>query len=190
MICPVCQHSAIPSLATTCPVCDANLVGIKLLDALEDQYVDTVKEKVALEGAQVQQKIEYEAQLKKKNKRNNWLLFFLFLVSLGYYFLGQPTQKEIPPVIVQATDSIDVYKDRLIETEKELESIHQKLAVIKSTQNIREIEYIVKKGDMLFDLGLLFYNDSPAWYQIALDNKIYDIKGLPIGDTLKIKYRE
>ena len=40
MICPVCQHTAIPSLATICPNCSANLVGIKLLDALEDQYVE------------------------------------------------------------------------------------------------------------------------------------------------------
>lgn len=56
--------------------------------------------------------------------------------------------------------------------------------------DIREIKYKVKEGDMLYDLGILFYNDTAAWYQIALDNKIYDIRGLPKGDTISIKYRD
>ena len=49
---------------------------------------------------------------------------------------------------------------------------------------------MVKKGDTLNELAKLFYNDSTAWYQIALDNKVYDIRGLPVGDTIVLKYRE
>jgi len=190
MTCPVCEHTNIPSLVTTCPSCDTNLVGIKLLDALEDQYVDTVKAKVALEGDQIQDKIDYQKTLKKKNKRSNLLLFLLLLLPIWYYFFGQPKQEIIPISTVPSFDSLNFYKEKLLEKEVALTTVNQELTAISATKNIRTLEYVVKKGDMLFDLGLLFYNDSTAWRQIALDNKIYDIRGLPVGDTLEINYRE
>ena len=190
MTCPICGHTNIPSLATSCPNCATNLVGIKLLDALENQYVATVKAKVALEGAQIQDRIEYQKALKKKNKWNNWLLFLLFLLPILYYFFGQPKQEIMPTSNVPTSDSLNIYKEKLMEKEVALVTANQELRAINNTLNIRTIEYVVKKGDMLFDLGLLFYNDSTAWRQIALDNKIYDTRGLPVGDTLKINYRE
>lgn len=190
MNCPVCQHINVPSLATTCPNCSASLVGIKLINALEDQYVETVKAKVALEGEQIQSKKVYEATLRKKNRRINGLLFLLFLLPLTYYFFGQPQPKVITTPNLALRDSLDQIIVELAETEKELALKNQKLTIIKKTQNIRELEYVVQEGDVLYDLGVLFYNDTTAWYQIALDNKIYDIKGLPIGDTLKIIYRD
>ena len=189
MNCPVCRHPNIPSLATICPNCATNLVGIKLLDALEDQYVETVKSKVALEGEQLQSSIEYAQNIKKKNKRIKGLLFLLLLLPLLYYFFGRPEPERIVAPDLAYLDSLTIYKNKLAEKDAALATINQALTTIKGTQNIREIEYVVKKGDMLYDLGVLFYNDTIAWYQIALDNKIYDIKGLPIGDTLKIKFR-
>ncbi len=190
MNCPVCRHLNIPSLATTCPNCATNLVGIKLLDALEDQYVETVKSKVAIEGEKLQSSIEYAQNLKKKNRRINGLLFLLFLLSLLYYFFGRPEPQKNVIVDLKYLDSLTIYKNKFAEKEAALTTVHQQLTSIKTTQNIRELTYVVKKGDILYDLGVLFYNDTTAWYQIALDNKIYDIKGLPIGDTLKIKYRD
>ncbi len=190
MICPVCQHDAVPSLATICPNCSANLVGIKLLDALEDQYVETLKSKVALEGAQIQKRIAHEQALKKKRRRINSLLFLLFLLPLAYYCFGRPKPEIIASPNLELLDSLDRYKNKLSKTETDLVLKTQQLAKIKSTHNVREITYVVKKGDRLYDLGILFYNDTTAWYQIAIDNKIYDIKGLPVGDTLTIKYRD
>lgn len=190
MICPICQHTPIPSLATTCPSCNATLLGIKLLDALEDQYVETVKAKIALEGEQVQKEIEYHQALKKKNRRINRLLFLLFLLPILYYFFGRPEPKTIVSPNTQMIDTLDRYKQMLAEKELMLEDLNRQLVTIQHTQHIREIQYVVKKGDRLYDLGVLFYNDTTAWYQIALDNKIYDIKGLPVGDTLRIKYRD
>ncbi len=190
MICPVCQHSPIPFLATICPSCNASLLGIKLLDALEEQYVETVKVKVALEGELIQKKIEYQQVLKKKNSRINYLLFLLFLLPMFYYFFGRSEPKTITAPNTQMTDTLDRYKQELAEKVLILEDLNRQLVTIQHTQHVREIQYVVKKGDRLYDLGILFYNDTTAWYQIALDNKIYDIKGLPIGDTLTIKYRD
>jgi len=189
MICPVCQQSNIPALATVCPSCDANLLGIKLLDALEEKYVETVKAKVALEGEQVQKKIEYQQVLKKKSSRIRNLFFLLFLLPILYYFFGRTKPKTITPSVVQVTDSLDSYKKELTEKELALETLNQQLIAIRSTQHVREIQYVVKEGDRLYDLGVLFYNDTTAWHQIAVDNNIYDVKGLPVGDTLQIKYR-
>lgn len=189
MNCPVCQHLNIPSLATTCPICASNLVGIKLLDALEDQYVETVKSKVALEGEKLQNSIEYAQNIKKKTRRIRGLLFLLFLLPLLYYFFGRSEPKEIVTTEPKYLDSLTIYKDKLAEKNAALTTLNQQLVTIKETQNIKEINYVVKEGDILYDIGVLFYNDTTAWYQIALDNKIYDIKGLPVGDTLKIKFR-
>lgn len=190
MTCPVCKHPNIPSLATICPNCATNLLGVKLLDVLEERYIETVKAKVALEGAQIQQKKDYERVLKKKNRNIKRLFLLLFLLPVLYYFFGRPEPQIISPPVVQATDTLDRYKKMLAEKEAALAKIQAQLTTIQSTQHIREIQYVVNKGDMLYDLGLLFYNDTTAWYQIALDNKVYDMKGLTIGDTLTIKFRD
>ena len=190
MICPVCQYEPIPSLTTTCPSCNASLLGIKLIDVLEERYVETMKAKVALEGEQLQKKNDYHQVLKKKSRRINSLLFLLFLLPILYYCFGRPTPKIIPSPNTQIIDTLERYKQTLAEKELILEDLNRQLSTIQRTQSVREIQYVVKKGDRLYDLGVLFYNDTTAWYQIALDNKIYDIKGLPVGDTLRIKYRD
>ena len=190
MICPVCQQAHIPSLATTCPSCKASLLGIKLLDALEEKYVDTAKANVALEGEQVQKKIAYERALKKKNRQVRGLFFLVCLLPFLYYLMKPDKPKVVHAPVIITMDTLDWYKKTLTEKELALDKLKQQLLSIQSTQEIREIEYIVKKGDRLYDLGILFYNDTSAWYQLALDNKIYDVRGLPIGDTLRIKYRD
>jgi len=190
MICPVCQHANIPSLTTTCPSCSTSLLGIKLLDGLEEKYIETVKEKVALEGEMLQKKIDYHKALKKKNRWIRNLLFLLFMLPILYCFFCRNEPKIITPTVASIRDTIDIYRQELAEKEIALDTIRKRLQTIQSTQHIRELKYIVKEGDLLFDLGLLFYNDKTAWYQIALDNNIYDVKGLTIGDTLLIKYRD
>jgi len=164
-------------------------MGFKLIDVLEEQYVETMKAKVALEGEQLQKKNDYHQVLKKKNRRINSLLFLLFLLPILYYCFGRSTPKIIPSPNTQIIDTLERYKQTLADKELILEDLNRQLSTIQRTQYVREIQYVVKKGDRLYDLGVLFYNDTTAWYQIALDNKIYDIKGLPVGDTLRIKYR-
>lgn len=190
MICPICHHKEIPILVTNCPNCDANLVGIKMLEALEEQYVEVLKKKVNLEGDIIQQRKGLEQELRAKNKRNNWLWLLLFLTPFLYYFCGRTSPKEVEKIVEIESDSLKIYKQILLEKEAELIDLKESLDDLEKTQNIRELKYVVKKGDILNELGKLFYNDSLAGYQIAKDNKIYDVRGLPIGDTLTIKYRQ
>lgn len=191
MTCPTCKLENIPSLVTKCPNCATNLVVFKKLAAMEDKYVESAKRVVELEGNLLQGKKEFQQQLRKKSKWNSFLWFLLFLLPLLYYFFGKPAQKEI---VVEPTNQIDsittIYQEKLAGKTTEISELNKTIDAIQGAKVKRELKYVVKKGDILNDLGKLFYNDSTAWYQIALDNKIYDVRGLPVGDTLTIKYRE
>lgn len=191
MTCPTCEQENIPALITKCPNCSTNLVVYKKLAAMEEKYIESAKNVVALEGDLLQGKKEFQRQLNKKKRWNSLLWFLLFLLPVLYYFYGRPVEKE---VVVQSTQQLDsmeaIYQEKLNLKESELVELNEQFAAVQNAKVVRELIYVVKKGDVLHDLGLLFYNDSTAWYQIALDNQIYDIRGLPIGDTLTIKYRE
>ncbi len=190
MTCPVCNHESIPSLATVCPSCSSNLVGLKLLNTLEEQYVDLVKDKMEMAGSHFHENKVYEQRLARKKKWNLLLWMLLLALPLGYYFCGpQKIKKETAPTVLQ-NDSLEIYKNRVAENEIEIMALNRQLRAIESTMDVREIKYKVKEGDLLYDLGILFYNDTAAWYQIALDNKIYDVRGLPKGDTISIKFRD
>ena len=190
MICPICKYEPIPALATICPNCSSNLVGLKLLKTLEEQYVDTVKNKVEQEGKQVQQVKILEQQLTRKKRINTLLWLLLLSIPLVYYFCATKKPINTTPKVVVQNDSLELYKQRTAEQEIDITALTRQLRAIESTMNVREIKYEVKEGDILFDLGVLFYNDTTAWYQIALDNKIFDVRGLPEGDTISIKYRD
>lgn len=190
MTCPNCQQENIHALYTKCPSCATNLVAYKKLAAMEEKYIETAKTVVALEGELLQGKKEYEQQLKKKGRWNFLLGCMLLLVPFLCYFFYQPPPIEVVAKPVDAVDSIQLYQTKLVEKEEQINQLQQTLADIQGAKVRRELKYVVKKGDILNELGKLFYNDSTAWYQIALDNKIYDIRGLPVGDTLTIKYRE
>lgn len=192
MTCPVCKNKAVSSSDTKCLNCSTSLLGMKLYYDMEDQFLDLKKEKIRLEGNLVQQKNQYEAILKKNRKRHNrrWL-FLSLLVPLGLYLLidnNEPQLGFMDNTIQQ--DSIRLLQHTLMAKESELIELNRQLSAIKTTKVRKELKYVVKKGDTLNELAKLFYNDSTAWYQVALDNKIYDIRGLPIGDTIVLKYRE
>lgn len=190
MTCPVCKYESIPTLTTYCPNCASSLIGIILIDTLEEQYIDLVKDKIETEGKQIQQNKIYEQRIERKKKWNLLLLTLLVaLPFLYYFFVPSKTVKETPPTVLQK-DSLDIYKKRVADNEIEINALNRQLRAIEGTMDVREIKYKVKEGDRLYDLGILFYNDTAAWYQIALDNKIYDIRGLPKGDSINIKYRD
>lgn len=190
MKCPICQYDKIPTLVTHCPNCDVSLVSFKMVDALEEQYVEVVKTKVNLDGDIIQQRKSFEQELKNKNKQKKWLVFLLLLLPFLYYFFGRTPPKETEKIVEIENDSLKIYKEMLLQQSEELKELEQTVNAFQRTRNIRELKYIVKKGDILNDLGKLFYNDSLAGYQIAKDNRIFDVRGLPIGDTLSIRYRE
>jgi nucleoid-associated protein YgaU len=149
-----------------------------------------VKSNVDLDGNLIQQKKNLEAALRKKNKRNNWLLFFLFLIPLLSYFYFNRTPDIIEKKVVVNNDSLSIYKEQLLRTQTKNMELSRQIKAIEGTRKVRQLKYVIKEGDILNDLGKLFYNDSLAWYQIAIDNHIYDVRGLPIGDTLIMNYRE
>lgn len=97
MTCPVCKHESIPSLVRVCPNCSSSLVGLVLLDTLEEQYVDILKGKMKMEGKQIQQNKIYEQQIARKKKWNLLLLTLLLALPLLYYFCApnKPLKKKL-----------------------------------------------------------------------------------------------
>lgn len=171
-----------------CPSCNSNLLGFKLIDNLEDKYIESHKKIVNLEGKVIQSDKEIEAITRKKNKTIGYLATALLLLIplLLYVFWSKKETPPAPPIVEKVklveSDSLDHYK-------QELQSAREALQHLQSTVNVRSINYQVEKGNTLHELGKLFFNDSLAGFQIAIDNKIFTPRKLPAGDTIKINYR-
>ena len=191
MTCPVCKNKGISVLATNCPNCATNLIGLKMYHNLEEHYIDLKKEKIRIEGNLAQQKVQYEAILKKKKKRFNRQRWILLLLPIAlFFFFNNYTIPALMSTRTSQQDSLLLIKTTLASRDSQLVELNHQLKTVKGTKVKKELKYVVKKGDTLNELAKLFYNDSTAWYQIALDNKVYDIRGLPVGDTIVLKYRE
>ena len=114
----------------------------------------------------------------------------MILLSILFFLWNYNQPRKIVTPIATHQDSLKLLNVKVKNKEEVIAQLNQELTTIRGTKIKRELKYIIKKDDTLFELAKLFYNDSTAWYQIALDNKIYDVRGLPIGDTLTLKYRE
>ena len=190
MNCPVCNYSNIVNSTVKCPNCQTNLTSFKTAHALAKADVDLRQEKSALVQEMEEQSIAYEAKIQKKNNIIGWMTIgFLSLVALAF-FLGFRSFKAQKMLVQKQRSSLKIHENSISDYEKQIKELSTKLNRLEQTRSVRELKYKVKKGDVLHELGELFYNDSDAGIQIALDNKIYDIRGLPVGETLTIKYRD
>jgi len=157
---------------------------------LSKTQTDLLQDKATLTANLQEQLLEYESKLQKKTNTIGWMTIgFLAFVVLAVLLGCRQHYKSKGNVVQQQTQPIPTYEKEEAVYQKEIAELSEKIYVLEQTRVVRELKYKVKKGDVLHELGELFYNDSDAGIQIALDNKIYDIRGLPIGKTLTIKYR-
>jgi hypothetical protein len=152
-----------------------------LNEPLEERYNELLRKRIALEGEIAMMRRNHEAELRLSDKRSYrylWLLLILPLTTLL-------CQKKIDPSvydrqIVAQRDSIQ----QLLQLKNQMETLE------KTT--VRQVKYVIKEGDDLAKLGLLFFNDLKTGYQIGKDNNLYSDyqhQHLIPGDTLLINFR-
>jgi len=190
MTCPVCCYNDIAETSTLCPNCQTNLAPFKMVTTLAKSHADLRQVKSTLQLDLQEQMAAYDTKLQKKNNTIGWMVIGFLFVATFATVLGYRNFKAKNTLIQRQKNSLQFYENNVVDYKKQIEELSTKLHVLEQTQNIRELKYKVKPGDVLHELGELFYNDSDAGIQIALDNKIYDIRGLPVGETLTIKYRD
>jgi cell division protein FtsB len=193
MNCPICKHSDISELSIKCPECGSDLAQLTMIDQLEEKYVSDVKRRVALEGEQVFLKKAYEQEIAGYRRRTNRLIILLLLFPLLFKLC-----KKEKPVLTDQQAKIEslqqeinqMHRDK-VALQHEISSLSTALESCRATQ-VRSVNYTIKEGDRLSELGLLFFNNMKAGYQIGNDNNIwsdYTETHLKKGRVLKINFR-
>ncbi len=187
MECPVCGNTKISPFATHCLDCGTDVVAYPLLEDLEQQCVDTLKDKIALEGD-----MNELLKLRKKDKdeygrKISRMYWFLLLIPLLFFWYGKknivlPAEIVDNPELVKSVEYLEVENTRL---EKELAAAN---AEILSLKNNKEITHIVEKGESLSVLAGKYLKDPNRWKEIHEYNP--DIKNpwlLTPGEKVLIK---
>jgi hypothetical protein len=179
MDCPVCAQQDISPLATFCPHCGSDLVQFALLDDLEEEYVETVKEKIALGGDLIEQEKVHQREMSEVRQRFNRLVWLLFLLPFLVFICGRKSVPTAAPVLQGAPiDSLNHYKKLYHEAHKAM-----------GAEYIDSIRYVIRKGDKLGMLGEMFFGNYDTWQRIKIENNIKDEHRLMPGDTLTLRLR-
>jgi hypothetical protein len=142
---------------------------------IEDRYKELLRQRIALEGELALARKQHTAELAQVRTRSNRFLLLLLLLPLAWLVFLRKT----PPSV----------SERQLMVERD--SLHNELMLVSATKK-DSVLYVIKKGDVLADLGRLFFNDPAAGYQIGKDNGIqsrYDEYHLNPNDTLVIRFR-
>ena len=183
MDCPVCQHKNVNPLQMHCPVCNADLTAFRMVDQIEEEYIEAIKNRVTLEGELARRRQEHTLNLQKNRRRANRLVLLLLCLPFLQLLCGK---RPLPPVVeaapvVSAPDSSAFYQQQWQQANRQIQSLE--------AQKVKTVRYVIRKGDNLESIGRLFFNDWKAGYQIGRDNKVPNEYQLPIGDTLYINFR-
>ena len=190
MKCPVCHHADVHPLALRCPQCAVPLSAVRLLDGMAEHYIEREKERLEQTGQVAQKRRALERQLRTSRRwRNAWLFLFLLATGICWWFWNRPAG--LPEnTVANLRDSVQIWRHQAEQRDVVIDAIQRELASIRATGVQREVRYVVREGDYLFQLGELFYGDTTSWRQIAADNNIQHVRQLPVGDTLTIRYRK
>lgn len=167
MNCPICDKSGLPDFTSKpviCPQCNSDLKGFALLEKTNSVHINTVKK----------QKYIYS--------------LLLVIVVLGFsviVFFPSNTATELPPIVQNNDSIIDVLEAKL--EVKELEIIRLQSSVVETKET--SFLYIVKSGDNLSKIALLFYNDWEMYKKIEEDNNLESGNMLFPKDTLIINLK-
>ncbi len=179
MDCPVCHHQNISEFATICPKCDSDLVQFTLLDSIEERYVSNIKQKIANEGDLVSMEKQFEKELSSTKGKINWMLMLMMLMPLIYFTCGKKTV----PTTVKTIPSEDKRQLEILTSENK--TLKAELSKLKAEQfNVEKIRYVMKKGDNLYDLGKMFFDNPEVWKQVKEYNDITNSRRMMPGDTI------
>ncbi len=181
MDCPVCNHKDVPPFATVCPTCKSDVVAYALLDDIEESFVDTVKDKIAIEGDFKEMEKRTRLQLKNEGKKRGRLWFALLLFPLLFAWCAK---KPLYKTEIQKEDN-PVVRDSLELVKRELAMAKNK---IKALESNADIYHLVKKGDRLEDIAEFYLKDREAWTAIhKINPHVKNPHVLSPGDTILIK---
>ena len=167
MNCPICNKSGLPDFTSkpvTCPQCNSDLKGFALLEKTNSVHNKTVKK----------QKYIYSL-----------LLIFVVLVFSFIVFFPSETTNNLPPIIQNNDSIIEVLEAKLKVKELEINRLQSSVVETKETSFL----YIVKSGDNLSKIALLFYNDWEMYKKIEEDNNLESGNLLFPRDTLIINLK-
>ncbi len=186
MDCPVCNHKNMPPFATSCPSCGADMVSFPILDGIEQTYVDTVKDKIALEGDLTEViKLKKEEARTASRKRSN-LVLLLLLLPLLFFLCGRrtPIQNVENSIAPAVRDSLELLVGEKQALENENGLLRKKLDQLQNEKT----PHIIQEGDKLINLAEQYYDDGNLWKLILKDNPtITNPKKLEPGDTIYIR---
>ncbi len=171
MDCPVCHNKNISPFATHCLECNADVVAFPLLDDLEHQCIDTLKDKVALEGditalAQIR-----ESDKKQYSKRMGRMYWCLLLFPLLFFWCAK---KPIPRAVVENTDKINLLEKENQQLKADLQAAKDEITILSNRKDTPSqidpdkdaIIHIVKKGESLSILAEKYLNDKNRWQEL------------------------
>jgi len=167
MNCPICNKSGLPDFTSkpvTCPQCNSDLKGFALLEKTISVHNKTVK------------------------KQKHIYSLFLAIVVLGFsviVFFPSNTTTGLPPIDKNNDSIILTLEAKLKDKELEINRLQDSLVEPNETSFI----YIVKSGDCLSKIALLFYNNWEMYKKIEEDNNLKSGDLLFPKDTLIIKLK-
>ncbi len=184
MECPVCENKSISPFATHCSECGTDVVAYPLLEDLEEQCVDTLKDKVALEGDMTELLQLRQRDKKQYDKKMGRMYWILLLFPLLFFWCGKknipvPAKEVDNPVLIKEVESL---KKENLELKRELELARNTVAPSK------EVLHKVVKGESLSFLAEKYLGDKGRWKEIHEYNSwIKDPELLSKGTEIKIK---
>jgi nucleoid-associated protein YgaU len=189
MNCPICNKPGLPDFTSKpviCPQCNSDLKGFALLEQTISIHNKTVKKQKDKYTAILEQTNSAHKKTVKKQKYIYTLL--LAIVVLGFsviVFFPSNTATELPPIVQNNDSIIDVLEAKLEVKELEINRLQSLLVEPKETSFL----YIVKSGDNLSKIALLFYNNWEMYKKIEEDNNLERGDLLFPSDTLLINLK-
>lgn len=164
MECPVCNKSGIPDFrknVVICPQCNSDLKGYILL---------------------AQTKSIHRESLTKQRTRLVILLAASIIALLG--IILKPKANRIDQPVSSAN-----YDSIIASLEADLESSRLEIERLGNEHDYINYHYVVKQGDNLSRIALLFYNDWEMYKKIEIDNQLEPQQVIYPMDTLVLKLR-
>ena len=165
MKCPICEKAGLPDYSVNhviCPQCNSDLKGFLILEQTQNTHKKIIN----------RQRVIF-----------SFIILFLIVLSVVITFF-KVQNKSIQTNNIKDIDStIAFFKNELNYKEEQIANL--KSLIDENTKT--EILYVVKRGDNLSKIALIFYNDWKMYKKIEKDNSLKTNDIIYPGDTLLIK---